>query len=138
MAGPLTSLFSTQTVVNNDVWSGIPTDLQQILLEEGAKAELEAMRLAAVQNLEGVRRIVGAGMEVEPFSSEVKEHSFDVAVVQHVIPGWLERVGYPGSGDQEVQVFNEHVGPYVGLRIESDGAVVKTDISKGPHSPTGQ
>ena len=138
MTGPLTNFFSSQNVINDEVWSDIPTDLQQILFEEGAKAELEAMRLAAVQNLEGVRRLVDVGMEVAPFSSDVKEQSFDVALVQHVIPAWLRSVGFPGSGDQTVQVFNQHVGPYVGLRIGSDGSVVKTEISKGPHSPAGQ
>ena len=32
-----------------------------------------------------------------------------------------------------MEVFNEHVGPFVGLRIQSGGAVEKTEITKGPH-----
>ena len=58
-----------------------------------------------------------------------------MAVMQHVIPGWLSRVGYPGAGEQAVEVFNAHVGPYVGLQIQSDGSVEKTEITKGRLSP---
>ena len=134
MNGPLTSFLATHNVVNADVWEAIPADLQQILVEEGAKAELEAMRLASVQNLEPVRKNIEAGLEVVEFPPEVKERSFDVALIQHVIPGWLHRLDYPNEGDQAVEVFNEHVGPFVGLRIQSGGSVEKTEITKGPHS----
>ena len=133
MNGPLTSFLATHNVVNADVWEAIPADLQQILVEEGAKAELEAMRLASVQNLESVRKNIEAGLEVVEFPPEVKERSFDVALIQHVIPGWLHRLDYPNEGDQAVEVFNEHVGPFVGLRIQSGGSVEKTGITKGPH-----
>ena len=133
MNGPLTDLSATHNVVNADVWESIPAELQQILVEEGAKAELEAMRLASVQNLEPVRKNIEAGLEVVEFPPEVKERSFDVALIQHVIPGWLHRLDYPNEGDQAVEVFNEHVGPFVGLRIQSGGSVEKTEITKGPH-----
>ena len=123
MSGPLISFYSAQNVVNRDVWGNIPTDLQQIILEEGARTELEAMRLASVQNVEWARRLVDEGMEVENFSPEVRDRSFEVALVQHVIPGWLERMRYPNSGEENVRAFNQHVGPYVGLRIEGDGSV---------------
>ena len=124
-------------MVNADVWEAIPVDLQQILVEEGAKAELEAMRLASVQNLEPVRKNIEAGLEVVEFPPEVKGRSFDVALIQHVIPGWLHRLDYPNEGDQAVEVFNEHVGPFVGLRIQSGGSVEKTEITKGPHFAMG-
>ena len=137
MNGPLTSFLATHNVVNADVWEAIPADLQQILVEEGAKAELEAMRLASVQNLEPVRKNIEAGLEVVEFPPEVKERSFDVALIQHVIPGWLHRLDYPNEGDQAVEVFNEHVGPFVGLRIQSGGSVEKTEITKGPHFAMG-
>ena len=133
MNGPLTSFLATHNVVNADVWESISADLQQILVEEGAKAELEASRLASVQNLEPVRKNIEAGLEVVEFPPEVKERSFDVALIQHVIPGWLHRLDYPNEGDQAVEVFNEHVGPFVGLRIQSGGSVEKTEITKGPH-----
>ena len=135
MNGPLTNFSSNGNVINADLWDSMPDDLQQILVEEGAKTELEAMRLAPVQDVEGARRNIDAGLEQVGFSSELKERSFDVAVTQRVIPGWLRRLNYPGAGDQAVEVFNAHVGPYVGLHIQSDGSVEKTQVTRGRLSP---
>ena len=132
--GPLRSLLSSNNVINADVWDDIPADLQQIFIEEGAKSELEQLRLTSIQNVIGVQRNIDAGMTLVEFSPELADHSFDVAVIEHVIPGWLNRVGYPGQGDNAVAMFNEHVGPYVGLRIESDGSVAQVPISQGPHA----
>ena len=50
--------------------------------------------------------------------------SFDVALMRYVLPGWIRRMG--GADDPIIQVFNEKVGPLVGLRINPDGTVVKT------------
>ena len=132
--GPLRSMLSTNNVINADVWNDIPADLQQIFIEEGAKAELEQLRLTSIQNVIGVQRNIDAGMRLVEFSPELLDHSFDVAVIEHVIPGWLNRMGYPGEGDNAVAMFNEHVGPYVGLRIESGGSVAQVPISQGPHT----
>ena len=132
--GPLRSLLSSNNVINADVWNDIPADLQQIFIEEGAKAELEQLRLTSIQNVIYVQRNIYAGLTLVEFSPELLDHSFDVAVIEHVIPGWLNRVGYPGAGDNAVAMFNEHVGPYVGLRIESDGSVAQVPISQGPHA----
>ena len=133
--GPLKSLLSTNNVVNSTVWEKIPADLQQIFIEEGAKAELEQLRLTSIQNVTGVQKNVDAGMELVEFSSDLADHSFNVAVVQHVIPEWLNRLDYPGDGDEAVGIFNEHVGPYVGLSIGADGAISESPITKGPHAP---
>ena len=46
MTGPVVGFGYTNNVINKDVWDNIPTDLQQIIIEEGAKAELEGLRLA--------------------------------------------------------------------------------------------
>jgi TRAP-type C4-dicarboxylate transport system substrate-binding protein len=132
--GPLKSLLSTNNVINADVWDRIPADLQQILIEEGAKAELEQLRLTSIQNVTGVQKNIDAGMELVEFSPELADHSLNVSVVQHVIPGWLRRVGYPEKGDNAVGMFNEHVGPYVGLAIDADGSVSETTVTKGPHA----
>ena len=118
LVGPLKSFLSTNNVINSTVWDSIPEDLQQILLEEGAKSELEALRLASIQNETGTLKNVDAGMELVEFSDELATHSFSVAVVEHVIPGWLRRLG--GTDNAAVDLFNDKVGPYVGLAIESD------------------
>ena len=133
--GPLKSLLSTNNVVNADVWNKIPADLQQIFIEEGAKAELEQLRLTSIQNVTGVQKNVDAGMELVEFSPELAEYSLNVAVIQNVIPGWLRRLGYPEEGGEAVGMFNEHVGPYVGVSIGADGTVSEIPITKGPNAP---
>ena len=132
--GPLKSLLSTNNVVNADVWNRIPEDLQQIFIEEGARAELEQLRLTSIQNVTGVQKNVDAGMELVEFSTELADYSLNVAVMEHVIPGWLRRLGYPEKGGEAVGMFNEHVGPYVGVNIDEDGTVSTTTTTKGPHA----
>ena len=130
--GPLLSFPSTNNVINGTVWGKIPENLQQIILEEAAKSELEALRLAAIQNEMGLLKNTdsrGAGnntMEFVPFSDEMTDRSLNTAVVEHVLPGWVRRVGsasHPIIADS----FNNKVGPIVGLRIESDGSVTKLE-----------
>ena len=36
--------------------------------------------------------------------------------------------------EDAVQMFNDHVGPYVGMVIEADGSVSEAPITKGPHA----
>ena len=124
MNGRLYSFNSDTIVINEEVWASIPEDLQQILLEEGAKNELEALRLAAIQNIMGVARNVDAGLELVEFGPELQKHSFEVAAMQHVIPAWINRL----KGDTgPIDLFNQKIGPKVGVRIEADGSVVKTN-----------
>ena len=135
--GPLKSLLSTNNVINADVWNEIPEDLQQILIEEGAKSEIEQLRLTSIQNVTGVLKntqIAQPPMELVEFSPELADHSLNVAVKEHVIPGWLNRLGFPGKGDEAVQMFNDHVGPYVGMSIDAQGNVSEAPITKGPHA----
>ena len=122
--GPLISFPSTNNVINGKVWDKIPADLQQIMIEEGAKSELEALRIASIQNEMGLLNNTLAGLEFVEFSDELKKHSFEVAVMQHVIPAWVRKVG--GSDAPMVKVFNEKVSPIVGLYIEDDGSVTIT------------
>ena len=122
--GPLISFPSTNNVINGKVWDKIPADLQQIMIEEGAKSELEALRIASIQNEMGLLNNTLAGLEFVEFSDELKKHSFEVAVMQHVIPAWVRKVG--GTDAPMVKVFNEKVSPIVGLYIEDDGSVTIT------------
>ena len=132
--GPLKSLLSTNNIVNAEVWDSIPEDLQMIFIEEGAKSELEQLRLTSIQNVTGVQKNIDAGMELVEFTPELAEYSLNVAVMEHVVPGWLRRLGYPGRNDEAVEMFNEHVGPYVGVSIGEDGSVGSLPITKGPHA----
>ena len=133
MNGPLTSFNSIPIAINDQVWASIPGDLQQILIEEGAKYELETLRLASIHNVTGIRRNVDAGLEFVEFSPKIRQLSF-ISAMESVIPNWLRRLGYPDSGNETVRVFNDRVGPYVGLHIERDGSVTISSITRGPHA----
>ena len=100
MNGPLYGFDSTISAVNRQVWDSISADLQQILIEEGAKHELEALRLAAIQNLTGIQRNIETGLEFVEFSPEIQAQSRQVAI-ECVVPGWLERIGYASTGGCE-------------------------------------
>lgn len=130
--GPLLSFPSNNNVINAAKWASIPENLQQIILEEAAKSELEALRIAAIQNEMGLLKNTterGAGqdaMEFVPFSEEMNHRSLNTAVMEHVVPAWVKRVGDTGH-TIIADSFNQKVGPIVGLRIEADGTVVKTE-----------
>ena len=134
MSGPLINWVPLPNLLNPDVWNQMPADLQKILIEEGARAELEQFRLAPAQILASVQENIDAGLKPIEFSSELEQHSFNVALMQHVIPAWLRYLGYPARGSDAVALFNDSAGPYVGLRIEPDGTVVKGSITKGPNA----
>ncbi|MDA1129729.1 MAG: TRAP transporter substrate-binding protein DctP [Chloroflexi bacterium] len=119
MNGGLRSFNSTTNVLNKDVWARMPADLQQIMIEEGAKLELEALRIASIQNKMGIARNIADGMEYVPFSDELNTHSFEVAAMQHVVPAWVKRVGGPNH-PTVTETFNKKVGPIVGLEIVAD------------------
>ena len=130
LIGPLLSFPSNNNVINAEKWASIPEDLQKIIIEEAAKSELEALRIAAIQNEMGLIKNTteeGAGhvaMEFVPFSEEMTDNSLNKAVMEHVVPAWVNRVGDP-SHPIIADTFNNKVGPIVGLRIEADSTVVK-------------
>ena len=124
MNGFLVSLFNDNVVMNASIFEKLPSDIQAILIEEGAKHELEALRLAAIQNEVGVVKNELAGLEKVLFSEELQALS-DQAVLNNVVPGWINRVG--DLDDPIFDIFNEKISPIVGIQIEEDGTVVKTN-----------
>ena len=48
---------------------------------------------------------------------------FVLTLLQHVMPGWVERAGGPDS--EAVKLFNEKVSPVVGDKINDDGTAAK-------------
>ena len=93
MNGPLYGFDSTISAINHQVWNIIPADLQQILIEEGARHELESLRLASVQGTTAMERLIGTGIHLVGFSPEIQAQSRQVSL-ECVIPGWLDRIGY--------------------------------------------
>ena len=134
MAGPIIGFGYTTNVIHGDLWDSIPADLQQIIIEEGARAELEALRIAPYHNVLAVQANQAAGIQPIPFSEDIVRYIAGVVLPQHVIPGWLNRLGYPERNQDAVRIFNEHAGPYIGLSIDENGTVIRTEITKGPRA----
>lgn len=135
MAGPVIGFGYTNNVINKDVWNKIPEDLQQILIEEGAKAELEALRLAPFQNVVALQIHQQLGVQPVPFSEEIIRHIRTVVFPEHVFPGWLRRLGYPERNQEIVDIANEKISPYTGLWVEPDGSISQVPVTKGPFAP---
>ena len=134
IAGPLIGFGYTNNVINKDVWDRMPADLQQIMIEEGAKMELEALRLAPFQNFVALEANKMAGLKPIPFSEDTLRHINETVVPEHILPGWLRRLGYPERGQEIVDIYNSKSAPYTGLRIDADGSVERVTITKGPQA----
>ena len=77
MNGFLVSLFNDNVVMNASNFDKLPPDPQDILIEESAKHELEALRLAAIQNEVGIRGLPTSTSR-EPPDSSGRLHGFPV------------------------------------------------------------
>ena len=124
MIGPLISWPFVNNVINADKWNSIPADLQNILIEEAAKSELEALRIGSIQNEMGLVKNQAEGLEFIPFSEAMQDQSLNGAVMERVLPNWVKRVG-SGTHPVITDIFNPLLGPLVGLKIEADGSVTK-------------
>jgi len=61
-----------------------------------------------------------------PFSPEVTA-AVNKATIERVVPNWVKR---SGGGDMPIiKIFNEKVGPRIGLHIELDGSLTKVPIT---------
>ena len=56
------------------------------MIEEGAKAELEALRIAPFQNVAAVAANQAQGVQPIPFSPEIYQHIQAVVLPQHIPP----------------------------------------------------
>ena len=134
MSGPIIGFGYTNNVINKDKWNDIPADLQQIMIEEGAKAELEGLRLAPFQNVAAVQINMQLGMQPIPFSDEIYEHIKTVVLPEHVIPGWLRRLGFPEKNADIVAIYNQKASPHSEIWINDDGSNKEVAISRGPRA----
>ena len=117
--GPIISIGVTYITVNKDRWDEIPADLQAIMKEEAMAHQAENRRLVEdVWDPLGITENVAGGMEFVEFSQELKDALLQ-ASINVVIPNWVDRNGGPGS--EAVTMFNDLVGPIVGVTIDSNG-----------------
>ena len=88
--------------------------------EEALAHQVENRRLMeAVWDPAGITDNVAGGMEFVEFSQELKD-AFLQASIDVVIPSWVDRNGGPDS--EGAKMFNEFVGPIVGVTINADGS----------------
>ena len=120
--GPIISIGVTYITINKDRWDEIPADLQAIMREEAMKHQVENRRLVEnVWDPQGITDNVAGGMEHIPFTQELKDAQKQAAI-DVVIPNWVNRTGGPDS--EAVKMFNEFVGPIIGVTINSDGKAI--------------
>ena len=125
--GPVISWDNSAVVMNKEQWAKLPEDFQQIILEEAAINELEELRTATIQHEMGLLKNTDAGLEYRPFSPDLEAYAFENAVLGALMPSWVERVG--GPDEPVIGVFNEKVGPIVGVKVNPDGSVVEVPIT---------
>ena len=118
LIGPFISMPVGFETMNRDSWEGIPVDLQNIIIEEGAKMELENLRLAAVWNEIGVQDNVEGGMIFLPWSDEMMQYVYENVALARVLPNWIQRVDA-----EEIALWNEVVAPLAKVAIERDGSL---------------
>lgn len=120
IAGPLYSARHSWLAINETVWDSMPNDLQNIIMEEGARhAYLNrhlVFRFFEPHVLEESR---SHGLVASQFSEPIEEAMRHSAIV-NVLPNWVRRIGGPHS--EAVHVFNELVYPIVGMYINPDGS----------------
>jgi len=88
--------------------------------EEAMAHQKENRRvLVDVWDPAGITDNVAGGMEHVPFSQELKD-ALKQAAIDVVIPNWVDRNG--GVDSEAAKMFNEHVGPIVGVTINADGS----------------
>ena len=120
MAGPLPLFTVENATFNPDVWNGLPADFQAILMEEGAKYELEFFRVTPILSSLGIPKLLDQGMIYNPFSDEIRTFLFEEVALKKVVPQWVNRVGGPDT--DAVKLFNKTVGPEAGILINPDGS----------------
>ena len=129
MVGPLSSQLLNTVIVNREVWEGLPADIQQILEEEGARHELEAIRVTPAWNEVWIQRNIDAGLEYQEFSQELMDHMRNVVATDHVVPGFIARQDDDNRANI-IALFNEKIAPIVGLKVLPDGTTERVPITQ--------
>ena len=129
IVGPAISMPADLLIFNPDTWASLPEDFQQILMEEGARAELEELRMAPVWNATGLQKNIDEGMLHIPWDDEMYDYILNKIVIGEMIPNWVGRVGGPDT--DEVKLFNDKFGPIAGVVINPDGTASLVDSAGG-------
>ncbi len=129
MVGPLPTQTVNTVMLSPRVWEGLSPDIQQILIEEGARHELEGLRVTPAWNEVWIPRNIEAGMIYQEFSPELLDHQANVVATEHVIPGFIARQD-EDNRDNMIELFNEKISPIVGLKVLPDGTAERVPITQ--------
>ena len=120
LVGPIISVGHSWFTISHTRWNEMPADLQNIVLEEGARhAYLNRQLLFEHFAPTAVEENIAEGMELVEFTDEMKAAQRRSAI-ENVVPGWVDRVGGPNS--EAALIFNELVAPIVKVTINADGS----------------
>ena len=125
LVGPIISVGHSWFTINQSRWDAMPQDLQNIIMEEGARhAYLNRQLLFEHYAPTAVAQNVEEGMQLVEFTDEMKAAQ-RASAIENVVPGWVDRVGGPAS--EAAMIFNEVVAPIVKVRINDDGTASATE-----------
>ena len=119
LAGPIVSITHSWFTMNQALWDTIPEDLQNIILEEGARHSAINRKLLRGQwQKDAVEINLEEGMAQNQFD-ETLLRTIQDASIERVVPNWVEKVG--GMTSEIVAVFNEKATPILGVVIKPEG-----------------
>ena len=119
--GPFYNVPHSWLAVNTEIWNRMPRDLQNIVLEEGARhAYVNRYLVLLASEPEAVGHSIGNRVRYAPFSDAVLNRMRQSAI-ENVVPAWVDRTGGPDS--DAVRLFNQVVGPIININIDPDGSV---------------
>ena len=129
MVGPLATQAVNTVMISPQVWNDLPPDIRQILIEEGARHELEGLRVTPAWNEVWIPRNIDAGMIYQEFTPELLEHQSSVVATEYVIPGFISRQDEDNRANM-IELFNEKIGPIVGLKVLPDGTAERVPATR--------
>jgi len=122
LGGPIVAVSVNYLSINLDRWNEMPADIQNIILEEGEIFNAETRVLVVNEwATNGITDNEDGGMEYIEFTPEVSD-AIRQAAIDIVLPNWVERTGGPES--DAVKLYNEYVGPILGVTVGPDGQSV--------------
>ena len=124
VVGPFFNVSHSWLTVNRELWDTMPRDLQNIILEEGARhAYLNRYSLLEHFEPEAVQKNVAEGLKYAELSYWIRDE-MRLAAVKNVIPRWVDRAGGPYTeGLERINaLFNRYVYPIVNVYINPDGS----------------
>ncbi len=122
MTGPIVAVAQTWVTMNKDTFNGLPSDLQQLLLEEGKWREKENLKRTIEGTEKNIQLNVDAGLELRDWPDEVKPVLKETSI-NIILPNWVQRTG--GADSEAVKIFNEKVAPIIRVRVKADGSAEK-------------